>query len=79
LPEFERQLVHAADELMRQHRISDLTWQNLSRRYSQQQLMEVVLVVGCYSVMAMMTLSFGIELEKEQEVDRRLAQLRQYT
>jgi 4-carboxymuconolactone decarboxylase len=77
--EFERNLVQAADELMRQHQISDQTWRNLAERYSQQQLMEIVLLVGCYSVMAMMTLSFGIELEKAQEVDQRLAQLRQYT
>jgi 4-carboxymuconolactone decarboxylase len=79
LPQFERHLVQAAEELIRQHRIGDQTWQNLSQRYSQQQLMEVVLLVGCYSVMAMMTLSFGIEVEKGEEIDQRLAQLRQYT
>jgi 4-carboxymuconolactone decarboxylase len=79
LADFERHLVQAADELMRQHRISDQTWESLARRYSLQQLMEVVLLVGCFSVMAMMTLSFGIEVEKHQEADQRLEQLRQYT
>jgi hypothetical protein len=29
--------------------------------------------------MAMITLSFGIEVEQDAEVDQRLAQLRQYT
>jgi 4-carboxymuconolactone decarboxylase len=79
LSEFERHLVQATDELMRRHRIGDQTWQSLAQHYSQQQLMEIVLVVGCYSVMAMMTLSFGIELEEDPEIEQRLAKQRQYT
>ena len=79
LARFDRYLVEAAEDLVRRHRISDQTWQSLSEHYSSQQLMEVVFLVGCYSVMAMITLSFGIEVEQDAEIDERLAQLRQYT
>jgi alkylhydroperoxidase family enzyme len=79
LSKFERFLIVAPEELIRQHRIGEATWHALSERYSSQQLMEVVFLVGCYSVMAMITLSFGIELEQDTGVDERLAQLRQYT
>ena len=79
LARFDRYLLQAAADLVRQHRISDETWLSLSERYSTQQLMEVVFLVGCYSVMAMITLSFGIEVEQDAELDERLAQLRQYT
>jgi alkylhydroperoxidase family enzyme len=79
LSRFDRSLIEAPEQLVRHHRISDDTWQSLSERYSSQQLMEVVFLVGCYSVMAMITLSFGIEVEQDAEVDQRLAQLRQYT
>ena len=42
--------------------------------------MEVVLLVGCYSIMAMITRSFGMEVERDPEIYKRLApDLRQYT
>jgi alkylhydroperoxidase family enzyme len=65
LPPFERALVQAADELVRGHCISDATWALLAARYSTQQLMEVVFLVGNYTVLAMATNSFGVEPEED--------------
>jgi len=79
LSAFDRWLIKAADELVHQYRISDKTWQALEERYSTIQLMEVVGLVGCYTTMAMLTRSFGIQPERKEEVDKRLAELRTYT
>ncbi|MAR90344.1 MAG: carboxymuconolactone decarboxylase family protein [Pseudomonadota bacterium] len=56
-------LLRAADELCEHARISDATWQALARDYSQQQLMDIVFVVGCYEIMAMAVLSFEVPME----------------
>jgi 4-carboxymuconolactone decarboxylase len=63
LSAFERTLVRAAEELVRTHRMTDATWQQLGERYSRQQQMEVVFLVGNYTSMAMVTNSFGIQPE----------------
>lgn len=78
LSPFDRTLVSAAEELVRDHRVGDDTWQALGRRYSSIQLMEVVALVGGYSLMAMLTKSFGVELE-DPETFNRFGQLRNYT
>jgi hypothetical protein len=41
--------------------------------------METVFVVGCYTLMATITRSFGMEVEQDPETEQRLAKLRQYT
>ena len=51
-------LVRAVDELIGSAQISDNTWENLSVRYSQEQLMDIVFCVGCYEVLAMALNSF---------------------
>jgi alkylhydroperoxidase family enzyme len=79
LGQFEQCLMRAAEELVRQQRVSDPTWACLAERYSREQLMETVFVVGCYTIMATITRSFGIEVEQDSETERRLAKLRQYT
>jgi alkylhydroperoxidase family enzyme len=77
LTPFERTLVDAADELARDHCISDATWQALAKRYSQVQLMEVVALVGCYTMLAMVMKSYGIQLEDPETFEHVHAQ-RQY-
>jgi len=57
----------ACGELYRDQRIDDGTWQRLSQRYSQEQLMELVFLAGCYQTMAMLTKSFDIKLEPDLE------------
>jgi alkylhydroperoxidase family enzyme len=64
LPPFEQALVRAAGELVRSHFISDATWAMLAERYSTQQLMELVFLVGNYTVLAMATNSFGVQPEE---------------
>jgi 4-carboxymuconolactone decarboxylase len=66
LSTFGRTLVRAAEELVRDQRIGDRTWEELSERYSRIQLMEVVGLVGGYVMMAMMTKSFDIEVEDDE-------------
>jgi hypothetical protein len=42
-------------------------------------MMEVVFLVGCYTVMGMLTNSFGIPVETEAGTFEELTELRQYT
>lgn len=79
LSDWDKTLVRAADELVAAQQLSDASWAALGTRYSQQQQMEVVFLVGCYTTMAMLTNSFGIPLEDDPEADAKLKAMRQYT
>ena len=79
LSEFDLALMRAADELVRDHDLSDATWEQLASRYTELQIMEVIFLVGCYAVMAMLTNSLGIPLESGKDTYRRLGELREYT
>jgi len=59
------QLVRAVDELVADARIGDATWAQLSERYSQQQMMDLVYLVGCYEIVATTSKSFGITSEPD--------------
>jgi alkylhydroperoxidase family enzyme len=78
LAPFDRTLVSAAEELARDRRVGDETWKALGLRYSSVQLMELVSLVGGYTLMAMLTKSFGIELE-DPETFAGFARQRTYT
>lgn len=78
LAPFERLLAGAAEELVRGHTVSDAAWRGLAERYSETQLMEVVALVGGYTLMAMLTKSYGVPLE-DAETFRRFSELRTYT
>jgi 4-carboxymuconolactone decarboxylase len=56
-------LVRAVDELHADARIHDSTWSRLSAHFSTTQLMDIVLAVGCYDVLAMVFKTFGAQLE----------------
>lgn len=60
------ELLRVADELCEHARISDASWQRLSQRYSEQQLMDMVFLVGCYDVVSMALLSFQIPMEQAE-------------
>jgi 4-carboxymuconolactone decarboxylase len=79
LTDFDRTLIAAADELKRDQNIGEATWAALAARYSAEQLMEVVFVTGCYVTMAMLTKTFGIELERADGEFEDLNKLRAYT
>ena len=71
-------LIKAAEELHSQQRIGDETWGELAKRYSPVELMEVVALVGGYILMAMLTKSYGIQLE-DAETFNNFTKMRQYT
>jgi 4-carboxymuconolactone decarboxylase len=59
-------LLRAADELRREAFITNETWATLSRHYDTQRLIEIVYTVGGYTMTALATNSFGIQLEPGQ-------------
>jgi alkylhydroperoxidase family enzyme len=61
---FEAVLVRAADELFYDTFITEATWNALARRYNQQQLMDVVFVVGLYNSIAMFLNTFGVQVDE---------------
>jgi 4-carboxymuconolactone decarboxylase len=79
LTDFDHVLIKAADELKADQVVSDSTWAKLAERYSNEQLMEVVFVTGCYLTMAMLTRSFGMEIEPADGEFEGINKLRAYT
>jgi alkylhydroperoxidase family enzyme len=63
----EAALMRAADELHRDSRISDGTWEALAETYDDQQLFEVAMVVGHYHMVAFALNSLGVELDEGLE------------
>jgi alkylhydroperoxidase family enzyme len=55
----------ATDQLLDHYRIDDATWTRLADQLDERQLMEVALVVGTYTCLAMAFNSFGIELDPD--------------
>jgi 4-carboxymuconolactone decarboxylase len=62
--EHEAALVHAADDLIRDAFIKDDTWQVLSKRYNEQQMLDVIFTVGAYTVSSWYVNSAGLQLEE---------------
>lgn len=56
-------LLRAADELHRDSHITDATWNGLSARYNERQLMDVIFTVGQYTIVSMFLNSAGVQLE----------------
>jgi 4-carboxymuconolactone decarboxylase len=63
----ERALLEAADELHERQRVSDEVWSKLSAVYSDKQLVEILFVVGQYTMLSMFVNSSGVELEPGYE------------
>ena len=61
--DFDRALLRAADELHTSRFISRPTWDSLAERYTEEQLREVVLIVGNYTQLAMFQNTLGALLE----------------
>ena len=60
---FDATLLRAADELYTTRIISEPTWNQLADRYSENQLREVVLIVGNYTQLSMLQNTLGAQLE----------------
>lgn len=65
----ERALLAAADDLNRNHFVSNPVWAALTAHYSERQLMDVVFTVGQYTQVSMILNSFGIQLDEGQTLD----------
>jgi alkylhydroperoxidase family enzyme len=65
----EAALLAAADELVDGYRVADDTWEVLADHLDEQQLMELVFVVGTYTALAMAFNSFGLELDPDLRAD----------
>ena len=59
----DRVLLRATDELFHQSMISDTTWQELALQYDTHQMMDLVMTVGGYHMLAMALNSFGVQLQ----------------
>ena len=65
-------LMHAADELHFDSCIADDTWAVLAEHYDQQQLIELTMLVGQYTLIAMTLNSLGVPLDDDLELSNRI-------
>jgi alkylhydroperoxidase family enzyme len=63
----ERALLEAADELHGRQLVSDEVWSKLAANYDEKQLIEILFVVGEYTMLSMVVNSSGVELEPGYE------------
>lgn len=61
--EFDAILLRAVDELHKNACISDSTWNALAKRYTEQQLMDLVFTVAQYNLVSMILNSFRVKLD----------------
>lgn len=61
--DWERTLLRAADELHGRYCITDATWEALATAYDDEALIEFVMLVGHYHLLAMALRTFGVELD----------------
>lgn len=61
---FDASLVRAADDLYQSMFIGDATWNKLAKRYDTHQMMDLVMTVGGYHMLAMALNSFGVQIEQ---------------
>ena len=59
----ERALLEAADELHERQLVSNEVWAKLAAQYEEKQLIEILFVVGEYTMLSMVVNSSGVELE----------------
>lgn len=63
----QRTLLTACDELHHDRHVSDVTWQQLAQSYSQPLLIEILLLIGHYEMLAGVLNSCGTPLEEKFE------------
>jgi 4-carboxymuconolactone decarboxylase len=62
-------LIRAADELVKDHFVSDPTWAELTRFFDEKQRMDIVFTAAQYVQVSMFLNTFGVQLEGGQSVD----------
>ncbi len=63
--DFDAALLRAADELHTSRYVSEETWNVLAERYTQDQLVEVVLIIGNYTQLTMFQNTLGVQLPSD--------------
>jgi 4-carboxymuconolactone decarboxylase len=64
---FESTLLRAADEIYRDATISDSTWRQLSTRFDQRQMMDVVVTASNYRMVSTALNALGVQMEPADE------------
>jgi 4-carboxymuconolactone decarboxylase len=59
----ERALLHATDSLITEHTVEQATWDELKVHYSDEQLIELIMLVGHYAMLAGFLNAVGVPLE----------------
>lgn len=62
-------LIQASDELHHDQFISDATWTDLRRHFSEKQAMDVVFTAAQYTQVSMFLNTFGVQLDEGQTLD----------
>lgn len=62
--ELEVALLRACDEVHADQIVSDATWQTLSRHYDDQELIEVIMLVGYYHLVSFVLNTLGVPIEE---------------
>jgi 4-carboxymuconolactone decarboxylase len=62
-------LLRAVDELKEEARISQKTWDALSQVYDQEEMLEIIFIVGCYETLAMALNSCAVQLDAGAGLD----------
>jgi alkylhydroperoxidase family enzyme len=62
-------LIRAADELHADQFITEATWTELGRHFTQKQCMDVVFTTGQYTQVSMILNTFGVQLDEGQALD----------
>ena len=65
-------LIRAADELVKDHFVTDATWAALGRHFDEKQRMDVVFTAGQYTQVSMFLNTFGVQLEPGAKLDPEL-------
>jgi alkylhydroperoxidase family enzyme len=65
----DRALIQAADELHADHFITEPTWTELGRHFTDKQRMDVVFTAGQYTQVSMILNTFGVQLDEGQTLD----------
>jgi alkylhydroperoxidase family enzyme len=65
-------LIRASDELHHDQFITEPTWTELRRHFSEKQCMDVVFTAGQYTQVSMMLNTFGVQLDAGQTLDPEL-------
>jgi 4-carboxymuconolactone decarboxylase len=69
LPAGDADLLRAVDELKTEARIGHDTWTALSHVFDQEQMLEIIFIVGCYETLAMALNSCAVQLDTDAGLD----------